>query len=237
MRASRAWRWCTAIGIAAALTLVTAASDGARGAALPPQLQQTALAMDAVHSYKVTEDVTSSGAAGSALSDAHIEVVFVSKGAVDQSHVTITVRSGKSNQVFLEVVTTPTRSCARGLLFAMFSTKKSDPKKWDCGKDAQSAGSSAPNGSSIMKTLGGFTLHPLGRQTVQGQLCDGFTVAKKTKGDTQTGKLWVSAASHLPIEVDLLEVKVDASGKKSSDKNKTVFSNFNDPALTIPTIK
>ena len=209
-----------------------------RAAALPPELQQTAHAMHAVHSYKLTEDVTSSGAAaGSPLANAHIEVVFVSRGAVEQSHLTIEVKAGQTSQTLLEVVTTPNRSCARGLLFAMFSTGKSDPQKWDCGKDAKSAGSSAPNGSTILRALGGFTLHPLGRRALQGQLCDGFTVAKHTKGDSQAGQLWISAASHLPIEVDLLEVKVDASGKKSSDKSETVFSNYNDPALTVPTVE
>jgi hypothetical protein len=85
---------------------------------------------------------------------------------------------------------------------------------------------------------------PGAAKMVQGRTCDGYTLTGRfNTGETSTSMLYVMHGSSLPCELDgTIQVKLtntDSNGKRTktyTGKLQWIWSRFNDPSLTIPSI-
>ena len=229
------------VAIFMAICLTVASMVPAQAAALPPAVQQMAAAIGKLQSYRLSEDVNAVGSSKASLfSNMHLEAVFVQKGKTQESHITMQIKFGNNWEMLLELVTNTKHSCERGPLLGMFSSSKSSTaslKKWSCSKDPKSLGMSNTNPADVIIGLSKFSFAALGPRTILGQPCDGFTIAKKTPGDSQKGSMWINRMNHLLVEMDFIETQSQGSGSKPSvNKIKVVLSNANDPTLIVPDI-
>lgn len=85
---------------------------------------------------------------------------------------------------------------------------------------------------------------PSAAKMAQGQTCDGYTLTGRfTTGETATTMLYIAHGSSLPCELDgtirVTLTNTDSNGKRTktyTGKLQWIWSRFNDPSLTIPSI-
>jgi len=220
------------MGVLAALLscVVFAGSLPARAAALPPEIQQMVAAMKTVHSYKLTMDITSKAATQQTTSSVVLIAVRHGKTLALYEKMHLTLSGSTMN---LEVVQQGTRTCIRGLM----------GPTWTCStaKNALMPGANLAGIANLSQlttaVTQSFRLTPIGRRTVQGQLCAGFSLAGKLSHVAMTGKIWINAASHLLVEEDATtSTPLSAGSKPTTLFTKVVASNYNDPHLSIPKV-
>jgi hypothetical protein len=210
--------------------ILFAGSLPARAAALPSEIRQMVAAMKTVHSYKLTMDITSKVATQQTTSSVVLIAVRQGKTRALYEKMHLTLSGSTMN---LEVVQQGTRTCIRGL---MGPTWTCSTAKNSFMPGANLAGIANLNQLTAAVTQA-FRITPIGRRTVQGQLCDGFWLAGKLSQVAMTGKVWISVASHLLVEEDATtSTPLSAGSKPTTLFTKVVASNYNDPHLSIPKV-
>lgn len=215
----------TGLTVAAAVALFGA--PVAHAGTLPPAFLQALQAMTTIHSYKMTMDISATGAYPS---KSHFVAVFIRNGkalSFDMKAQT-TASSGKVST--FEMVLNNTRLCYKGLI----------GPGWSCSTDSSLATSFESIGdlSKVASSLrSGTNITYLGQKTVQGQRCDGYAETSKTATGSTSGDIWINASTHLFTEEDVVTTSTVSKGAKPTISTvKAVISNYNDSSLSIPKV-
>ncbi len=216
----------TALGVGAAISLALpaaaitgpAAVAHAAGSSPIPAIRQ---ALKGVTSYRADGSLVGTGSAITQLS-----IISVHKGNVAQVHATITQPSSSgSATAYSEIIVVGPRYCARQGAHARFV----------CKTDAATASSVAKQldllASFNTSAAAADSYAPTASKTIGGQACDGYTIIKRSTKQS-TGTLYVAHGSNLPCQI----VSKSANGS-GSNNGAITFSHYNDPSLTVGTVK
>lgn len=211
--------------IAGAVALV--GTPIAQAGTLPQAFQQMVKAMSSVHSYKMTMDISATGAYPS---KSHMVAIYIRNGKALSFDVKMQSTSNAGKATTIEMVLSGSRLCMKGITSA----------SWTCSNDA-SLGAAFNNLGDLtklaqsMNTEGSMTY--LGQRTVQGQLCSGYAFTNTVSSTAAKGTMWINASTHLLTEEDAVTSTVVLKGSKPTVSTlKAVVSNYNDPNLTLPKV-
>jgi len=212
------------VGAAVSLTLpAVAIADPsivahAAGSSPIPAIRQ---ALKGVTSYRVDGSLIGTGNAVTKLS-----IISVHRGNVAQLQATITAPNSSGNPAYSDIVIVGSRVCARQSARAHYSCTVNATQALSVEKSLNLL--ALFNTSSVNTD----TYVPTAPKTIEGQVCNGYTVVSRSTRKS-TGALYVARGSNLPYQI------VGKSSTSSSGFNNGVitFSRYNDPALTVPTIK
>ncbi len=211
---------------APALLSPSAARASQTQAAIPPAYVQMLNAMASAQSYKLVSDSTSNGGIV-----VHIEFVSARYNNVAKKYVTIDTKTGARHTIG-QLVFTGTHLCMR----------QSRTGAWNCRAPAATvaayAGMVDPRAMEALGVRMRIQLSPVGRKVVQQQLCTGYSITSTTTSSYTTtghGTYWLNAATGRPVEMDTVSTYT-LSGKGNTLTQQLVWSRWNDPSLTIPTV-
>jgi len=199
-------------------------------AAIPPAYMQMLNAMASAQSYKLVSDSTSNGSIVT-----HMEFVSARYGNIVKRYITSDTRTGARHTID-QLVFTGTHLCIR----------QSDAGAWNCRAPAATVAAYAAAYAAMvdpraMEALGvrmRIQLSPAGRKVVQQQLCTGYSITSTTTSSytiTGHGAYWLNAVTGRPVEMDTVNTYT-LSGKGNTLTQQLVWSRWNDPSLTIPTV-
>jgi hypothetical protein len=196
-------------------------------ATTPSSLRQMAQALARVHGYQVTAQTASSGS-GSPLTATSTATV-VRRGQTLRLHLTTTMH-GAGQVSTLEEVFTGTHLCLR----------VSGRSAWSCSALPSSA-LARLKGVDPAQMTQSLSLRQryvaVGRHSKQGQACLGYRFSLTAGGLRGQGTLWVAQATSLPAEEDTVSRMALRTGAPPLVVRTTqVWSRWNDPRLTIPSV-
>jgi len=216
----------TALGVGAAVSLTLPAVAIAGPAAVAhaassspiPAIRQ---ALKGVTSYRADGSLVGTGNAVTKLS-----IISVHKGNAAQVHATITAPNSSGNAAYSEIIVVGPRYCARQSARARFV----------CKTDAATASSVAKQldllASFNTNSAAADSYMPTASKTIGGQACDGYIIVKRSTKQS-TGTLYVAHGSNLPCQI----VAKSSTSSSGSNNGAITFSHYNDPSLTVGTVK
>jgi hypothetical protein len=153
----------------------------------------------------------------------------VRRGQTLRLHLTTTMqRAGQVSA--LEEVFTGTHLCVR----------TSGRRAWSCSAVSRStlARLKGADPARMAQALGlGQRYVPVGRQTKQGQACLAYRFHLSASGLRGQGTLWIARATALPVEEDMVSsVSLRSGAPPLVVRTTQVWSRWNDPHLTIPSV-
>ena len=212
----------------AALALVAAgalliASTVHASSSIPQQMLQ---AMQSVHRYEMTMDAWN-GKSETGKPTEQMDAIVIRQGKSVEMYAKVTTSMAGGQGYTMEMVISSTHTCTR-----MTSTAA-----WHCTAPIPGL-ASLMNYTDITKTFHGhFQLSSLGSKVVQGQPCDGYTIASSTATVTGHGVLWLSQSTKRVVEEDFTSSNTVVKGSAPSVSTiKLMFSHYNDAALSIPVV-
>lgn len=211
-----------------AMTSPSAARASQAGTSIPPVYMQMVNAMTSAQSYKLVSDSTVNGGAST-----RITIVSVRHGNLFLRYMATDTTIGAKHMIG-QLVFTGTHVCYR----------QSSAGAWNCRMPATTVASYAAASSMDPRTLAALGVHmsiqmaPAGSKVVQGQMCMGYSITSTTTSSytiTTHGTYWRNTATGRPVEMDTAGA-YSLGSTKNTIASKVVWSNWNDPTLTIPTV-
>jgi len=216
------------MGIAPMLLISLPLVTPVRAAApLPAVLVQAQQAIQAAHSYKVTDTIVSIDSFGATSSSDVLTIVR--QGNTLEAYVVGTDRQTDGKTTTSETVIGAKHTC----------TRANGRGAWNCtlpnmGGLLNSTTSFTP----VASKTNHYTWSPAGTRTVHGQACAGFNETATTPTLQSHGTIWFSLAGKLPVLATEHGTHFNKAYPSYSSKDTTtmVWSNWNDPSLRIPNV-
>ena len=228
--------YCCAMG---ALLLGLAGSDASLArAAAPAVLHQLDQALTAAHSFKLVVDQRTTNMVGGMMSSraeittTHTAIVAVRHGTTQRLYVSVATKTGSAPQTVTGFVYTGTHAC--------FKPAANAP--WSCAMPPAMATAYLDTMTpwhALTRPGTPVRFSALGDSVIQGLRCVGYRFSSPARaGQTSThGVLWVSSTTLRPVEFQTSSSMPGAAGStQNGDSLQSVWSRWNDPALTIPAV-
>ena len=213
------------VGSALVLLISLPLTTTARASAtLPPVLVQAQQALTAAHSYRLTETTISTDRYGTTV----------------LSYVATVVRQGKTLE--MSIITKDRQQDGKKETTDMVIGAKHTCMRtngqgaWNCSLPYMGdLLNSATSFTRVTSKTNHYTWSPAGTRVVQGQNCAGFNETSTTPTLRTHGTIWFSLAGKLPVLFTSNGTFFNKANP-SKDTSTMVWSNWNDPNLTIPNV-
>jgi len=213
----------------ALVSLAIMAMTYLHGLLLPAPLLQLSVPLQAVHAFRTVYTTQGSGKASQSVGAIRIETIAILHGtSLDTYSVVTTLFHGQFQRV--EKVSTIKHNCLR----------YAGSNHWQCTPSRGIAPGVSPvkSASLAFQPLGkGYTWTAAGSGTIQGQACQSYTATSHTGAtDEVRATLWVSKATNLPVTLQTTSHPIGQAPAKSKVDEQLTWSDWNSPALKIPSV-
>ena len=212
----------SALGLLISLPLAT---NAPAAAPLPPVLVQARQAIAAARSYRLTESTISTDHFGTTLTS--FVATVVRQGKTLKMSIITKDRQVDGKKDTTDMVIGAKHTCIR----------LTGQGAWNCTMigNMSSLLNSALSFTPTASKTSHSTFAPAGSRVVQGQDCAGFNEVDTSSSFLTHSTIWFSIASKLPVQVTSNGVFFNKANP-SKDTTTMVWSNWNDPSLSIPNV-
>jgi len=205
------------------VALSTLASAAGASAASPSPLPGLSRALNNASSYQV--DLTITGASSGKVTGT---VVVLRHNGKNRAHLILNAPSGSGTATSLDAVIVGSRVCI----------KQSPSAPYQCVTSPAVAAEINLDPSNTFQRAGVSTAFtPAGSKIILGKLCNGYTFTITSKGARAHGTLYVNPTNGRPREEDVTTIATSSTtGKTTTLKTMALWSRYDDPTLTIPTV-
>lgn len=189
---------------------------------VPPLILAAQRHLSSTHSYRQVSTLIITAGSKSPISVTGTTIVLIRNG--NRTRVYLASTDAKGTAV-AETVDTGTRIC----------TRSTTTPSWSC-HSGHSISDNYSHGVDLTVAYGEHLwVTPLKAQMKWSQMCLAYALSNHTTALPIIGELWIAAASKYPVERDITLTQ-SYEGRSSSGASRTVWSNENDPNLTIPDV-
>lgn len=156
-------------------------------------------------------------------------IVAVRKGIVFEDYIVIEGRNASGQATTTDLIVYGTKTC----------TRASGARSYTCQTAQSSFAFNLDPTGEFAAGAGSTTFVRAASKTIGGQTCDGYAYQNTAQATTTKGVVYIARKTHLPCEQDATVTRRFASGGTSTtftQKTATVWSRFNDPKLTVPSV-
>lgn len=213
------------LGAGVALSTLTLAGTAGASAAAPSPLPGLSRALNNASSYQV--DLTITGASSGKITGT---VVVLRHDGKNSAHLILHAPPGSGTMTSLDAVISGSRVCIK--------QGPSPSAPYQCVTSPAAAARINLDPSATFQRAGvSTTFTPAKPKMVLGQQCSGYTFTVTSKGARAHGILYVNPTNGRPREEDVTTTAAaSTTGKTTTVKTIAIWSNYDDPALTIPTV-
>jgi len=223
----RGVRWRAPIGriLGAGVALSALAGVAGASAVAPSPLPGLSRALNNASSYQV--DLTITGASSGKITGT---VVVLRHDGKNRAHLILNAPPGSGTTTSLDAVIAGSRVCIK--------QGSSPSAPYQCVTSPAVAAQINLDPSATFQRAGVSTAFtPAGSKIVLGKMCNGYTFTVTSKGARAHGILYVNPTNGRPREEDVTTTAAaSTTGKTTTLKTMAIWSRYDDPTLTIPTV-
>ncbi len=210
--------------VAAALVTIVSVPAARASAAVPAPFLAYQQTLAALHSYRetATSVLVDKDGSRTALSTA----VVVRRGGRMRVYIRAITPISPTGTLLIEEVGTGSHLCRRD---------GGEGYPWSCTRPDTLSPTFPSTPSAIHRIDADLHVRFLGMGMREGQRCSVYALRGSSATFHSTGTIWIARATSYPIEQDSTFV-ITAAGQTTIDRMRTVWSDENDPNLTIPNV-